>query len=223
MREINFNSREYKQKRVNKRIIKFFLIIFIVVIIIEGVIAAMSYINIQANQAELSQINSKVKVLQENISGVKNTGGANPVVDQELAALQNIVDKESSTKVSALLQQIGEATPQKIWYTNFSYTPTEITVSGKTIESTQAFAEDDFVTLEKKLSENSNFASVRLVRGDVDNSSDIGDNYVRNFQVILILSEPFPQDSGVVAPASSAPPKASPAPKKTQPQGGDDE
>jgi|GEM_PF-3101156 len=229
MREINFNSREYKQKRINKRIIKFLAGIFVVIVVIEGVILSISYINDQATQSELNRINNKVKVLQENISGVKNTGG-NSNADQELLALQNIVDKESSTKVSALLQQIGDATPQKVWYTNFAYTPTEITLTGKTIESTQAYVEDDLISLEKKLSENSNFASVRLVRGEVDNSANLGNNYVRNFQVILILTEPFPQDDESLAAqspptGSSAPQTAQkpPAPQKSKTSGGIDE
>jgi len=179
-----------------------------VIVVIELIVLSISYINNQATQTELSRVNNKVKVLQENISGVKNTGDGSSSTDQELVALQNIVDKESSTKVSALLQQIGNATPQKVWYTNFTYTPTEITLMGKTIESTQAYGEDDLITLEKQLSENSNFASVRLVRGDVDSGTKLGDNYIRNFQVILVLSNPFPED---MSGSATLPPVANPS------------
>ncbi|MCX5774226.1 MAG: hypothetical protein NTX05_06430 [Fusobacteria bacterium] len=210
MKELNFTSREYRQKRINKRLIKFFISLFIILVVIELIMASILFINNQTSKDELSQVNSKMKMMQDNISGIKSNGKVDPSLDKEMNALQLIVEKESSTQVSEILKAVGNATPQKVWFTNFTYTPTEITLAGKTIESSDAYVEDDLVTLEKQLSSNSLFASVRVVREDLDSSSNLGGNYVRNFKVILILSNPFPQettDTTGVASVTANPPQ----------------
>lgn len=176
---VNFVSKEYKNKVMNEKFAK--LGIMAAIFIFAGIIGGIVYMDmmIKSARAETAGKEAEITKLDGEISEVKKKIAGVPDLSDKVNMLNDLF-AQSNLRFSEILLNLMKNTPSSVWFNDFTYKDNNVSLRGVSMSEIAAFE------MERNLKDTGFFTTVMQ---DYIRDVEINKNKVKEFQYNCVLKD----------------------------------